>query len=317
MQRILQHVKPERRNKEFERNPVHPLFWKRSFHFETVEQAVAFFVPTIVPVLRLSGLYNRGLRNAIDIKKRQFTFVDPALPHAFEGFKILFLSDLHIDGNDRLLEPLWEVLDAIEADICLLGGDYRFRIHGQFRKVIDRFQKMIGHIHSKHGIVGILGNHDSWEMIKPLERLGIVMLLNESIEIKVGPESIWILGLDDPHYYECDDYPKANQEVPDDCFRILLVHSTRTLLKLDSQPVNLYLCGHTHAGQISFPIVGPIITHSHLKGKYIYGRWQYKHIKGYTTSGVGTSGIPVRYNTRPEIVIITLQSSQEKEEICD
>ena len=317
MQRILQHVKPERRNKEIERNPVHPLFWKRSFHFETVEQIVTFFIPAIVPVLKLSGLYNRGLQNAIDIKKRQFTFVDPALPHVFEGFKILFLSDLHIDGNDQLLEPLWAVLDTIEADICLLGGDYRFRIHGQFRKVIDRFQKMVVHIHSKHGIVGILGNHDSWEMIKPLERLGIVMLINESIEIKVGTESIWILGLDDPHYYECDDYSKANQEVPDDCFRILLVHSTRTLLNLDTQYVNLYLCGHTHAGQISFPVVGPIITHSHLKGKYIYGRWQYKHIKGYTTSGVGTSGIPVRYNTCPEIVVITLQSSQEKEEICD
>jgi len=312
MQRILQHVKPERRNKELERNPVHPIFWKRSFHFETVEQIVAFFVPAIVPLLKVSGLYNRGFRNTLNIETTKFMFVDPALPRVFDGFKILFVSDIHIDGNDRLLEPLCAALEMVEADVCLLGGDYRFHIHGQFRKVIDRFQEMIGHIHSKHGIVGILGNHDSWEMIKPLERLGIVMLINESIEIKVGTESIWILGLDDPHYYECDDYSKANQGVPEDCFRILLVHTTRTLLKLDSQIVNLYLCGHTHAGQISFPAIGPIITHSHLKGKYLYGRWQYKHIKGYTTSGVGTSGIPVRYNVRPEIVVITLQSSDNQ-----
>ena len=317
MQRIIQHVKPERRNKEFERNPVHPLFWKRSFHFETIEQVVTFCVPALVPVLKLSGLYKRGLRNALEIKKTCFTYVDSALPSAFEGFKILFLSDIHIDGNDRLLEPLWAALETVEADICLLGGDYRFHIHGPFRKVIDRFQEMVQHIHSKHGIIGVLGNHDSWEMIKPLERLGIAMLINESIEIKAGPESIWVLGLDDPHYYECDDYPKANQGVPDDCFRILLVHTSRTLLKLDLQSVNLYLCGHTHAGQISFPVVGPVITHSYLRGKYIYGRWQYKHIKGYTSSGVGTSGIPVRYNTRPELVVITLQTSQEKEDICD
>ncbi len=309
MERILQHVKPERRNKEFERNPVYPIFWKRSFHFETVEQVIAFLVPAIVPILKLSGLYDRGTQNALDIKETEFTFVDSALPRAFDGFKVLFLSDIHIDGTDRLLEPLCATLDTVKVDVCLLGGDYRFRVHGQFRKVIDRFQEMVRHIHSKHGIFGILGNHDSWEMIKPLERLGIVMLINESVQIKVGTDSIWILGLDDPHYYECDDYPKANQGVPEDCFRLLLVHTTGSLPKLDSQPINLYLCGHTHAGQISLPIIGPPITHSRLKGEYVYGRWQFKHIKGYTTSGAGTSGIPVRYNTRSEIVVITLQSS--------
>jgi uncharacterized protein len=311
MQRILQHVKPERRNKEFERNPVHPLFWKRSFHIETIEQIVSFAVPLVRPILKLSGLYQRGFQNTLAIQKTELTFVDPALPNAFTGFKLLFLSDLHIDGNDRLLEPLCVALETVEADVCLLGGDYRFRIHGQFRAVIDRFQEMVRHIHSKYGIFGILGNHDSWEMIKPLERLGIAMLINESAQITVGTDRIWILGLDDPHYYECDDYPKANQGVPEDGFRILLVHTTGSLPKLASQPINLYLCGHTHAGQISFPVIGPPITHSRLKGEYVYGRWQFKQIHGYTTSGAGTSGVPVRYNTRSEIVVITLQSSKD------
>jgi predicted MPP superfamily phosphohydrolase len=309
MQRILQHVKPERRNKEFERNPAHPIFWKRSFHFETVEQFITFFIPALVPILKLSGLYNRGFQNTLNLTKTKITIVDSNLPKAFDGFQILFLSDIHIDGNDYLLEPLCAMLDTVEVDVCLLGGDYRFRVHGQFRKVMDRFQEMIPYIHSKQGIFGILGNHDSWEMIKPLERLGITMLINESVEIKVGTDRIWILGLDDPHYYECDDYHKANQGVPENCFRLLLVHTTGSLSKLVSQPINLYLCGHTHAGQISFPVIGPPITHSRLKGKYIYGRWQYNQIKGYTSSGVGTSGIPVRYRTRSEIVVITLQSS--------
>jgi predicted MPP superfamily phosphohydrolase len=145
-------------------------------------------------------------------------------------------------------------------------------------------------------------------MIKPLERLGITMLINESVEIQVGTDSMWILGLDDPHYYECDDYPKANRDVPAEAFRIVLVHTTGSLPKLVAQPVNLYFCGHTHAGQIRLPIIGAPITHSRLKGQYVYGPWQYQHIQGYTTSGAGTSGIPVRYNTRSEIVVITLQT---------
>jgi predicted MPP superfamily phosphohydrolase len=309
MERILQHVKPERRNKEWERNPVHALFWKRSFHFETIEQGLSLFIPALGPLLKLSGLYRRGFQNALQIRQTELTCVDPSLPRAFEGFKILFFSDLHLDGNDQLLDPLCQILDSVEADMCLLGGDYRFRIHGPFRTVMDGFREIVQCVRTPQGIFGILGNHDSWEMIKPLERLGVVMLINESVPISIGTESVWLLGLDDPHYYECDDYQKADRDVPEKAFRILLAHSTGVLPKLHEQSVNLYFCGHTHAGQIRLPLIGAPITHSRLKGKYIYGPWQHNHIQGYTTSGVGTSGIPVRYNTHSEIVLITLHSS--------
>jgi predicted MPP superfamily phosphohydrolase len=311
MQRILQHVKPERRNKELVYNPTLPIFWQRSMHFETVEQFLAIFIPFIVPVLRFSGLYRTGLRNAIDLKHVTLTIVDPSLPLAFDGFSMLFLSDLHIDGNDQLLPPFCEALDELKVDLCLLGGDYRAKVHGDFRKTMSCFEAFLPHIHSKEGIIGILGNHDSWEMINPLERLGILMLINESVEIQRGDDSIWIVGVDDPHYYRCDDYSKANQGIPKDAFRFLLAHATSALLNLDSEhPANFCLCGHTHAGQICLPLIGPVITHSKLKGKFVYGRWEHNNMKGYTTSGIGTSGVNVRYNTRPELVKIVLRSHE-------
>ncbi len=311
MQRILQHVKPERRNKELIYNPTLPIFWQRSMHFETVEQFLSIFIPFIVPILRFSGLYRKGLRNATDLKLVTLSIVDSALPPAFDGFSILFLSDLHIDGNDRLMAPFCAALDELDVDLCLLGGDYRARVHGDFLKTIECLKMALPHIHSKEGILGILGNHDSWEMIRPLERLGIVMLINESVKIQRGKESLWILGVDDPHYYQCDDYQKASRGVPDDAFRLLLAHATSVLFNLDSeQPANFCLCGHTHAGQICLPLLGPVITHSILKGEFVYGKWDYHGMKGYTTSGVGTSGINVRYNTRPELVKIVLRRSE-------
>ncbi len=313
MQRILEHVKPERRNKEIIHNPIYPIFWQRSFHFETIEQVISYMVPLVVPVLKLSGLYQRGLQNALDIRQTTLTVSDPKLPDSFDGFKLLFLSDLHIDGNDALIEPFCQILQKTAVDLCLLGGDYRFHIRGEFRKVLDCFKQIMPHIHSKEGIIGILGNHDSWEMIKPLERLGIVMLINEAMKIRRDNDSIWVLGLDDPHYYKCDDYHKANRGIPEEAFRLLVSHSTGTLFKLDSEPVNFYLCGHTHAGQIRLPLLGPVITHSKLKGPFVYGSWQYKHIKGYTSAGVGTSAVPVRYNTHSEIVVITLQKGDGDE----
>ncbi len=314
MKRILEHVKPERRNKEFIYNPTQPIFWEHSLHFETVEQFLSLFIPWIVPALKFSGLYRQGVHNAVDIQLTEFSVIDPALPSSFDGFTVLFLSDLHIDGNGALLSPLCRALDCVEADLCLLGGDYRFRVHGQFRIMMDRFQKIVAHIHCREGIIGILGNHDSWEMIKPLERLGIMMLINESMEIIRKNERIWILGVDDPHFYKCDDYHKANLGVPEDDFRILLSHSTGVLFHLNTEPVNFCLCGHTHAGQIRLPVLGPVVTHSKLKGPFVYGLWQYRHIKGYTTAGVGTSGIHLRYNTRPELVLMTLKTDVSNED---
>lgn len=309
MQRILAHVKPERRNKELIYNPTYPIFWQRSMHFETIEQALSIFIPWVTPVLKLSGLYQRGARNAIDMQVTPLTLIDPQLPASFDGFRLLFMSDLHIDGNDALIEPLCALLDAVDADVCLLGGDYRFRMHGNLRKVMDRFHEIVPHIRAKEGILGILGNHDSWEMIKPFERLGIAMLINEAVDITRNGERIWVLGVDDPHFYKCDDYEKANRAIPEQAFRILLAHATNILVKFSDEPINFCLCGHTHAGQIQLPGLGPIITHSHFKGEFIHGRWQYRHIPGYTSSGVGTSGVNVRYNTRPELVVITLRQS--------
>ncbi|PID56792.1 hypothetical protein CSB45_10150 [candidate division KSB3 bacterium] len=307
MQRILEHVKPERRNKELIYNPTQPIFWERSFHFETIEQFLSIFIPFVRPILQLSGIYQRGRSNSVDFQRVEFSHVDSGLPEEFDGFKLLFLSDLHIDGNDLLLEAFCEALTDCDVDLCMLGGDYRAKMHGDFRTVLEAFERFLPAIQSKEGIIGILGNHDSWEMIRHLERLGVRMLINESCEIRRGNAGIWILGVDDPHFYKCDDFAKAQQNVPENAFRLLLAHATGALFNLHSELVNLCLCGHTHAGQIALPLIGPLITHSRLKGPFVYGHWQYGSIRGYTTSGVGTSSLHVRYNTRPELVLITLK----------
>lgn len=306
MERILQHVKPERRNKELERNPVHPLFWRRSLHFETVEQLISFLIPVLGPVLKISGLYHRGVRNALDIQTPRIIVSDPALPTAFDGFTMLYLSDLHIDGNAALLDPLCAVLESVTADIGILGGDYRFRVHGPFRDTMDLLSAVVPRMRTSQGLFGVLGNHDSWEMIRPMERLGITMLINEAVELRRGSDSLWLLGLDDPHYYECDDYAKAMAGVPEDAFKILAAHATGALPRLPERAANVYVCGHTHAGQISLPLIGAPITHSALKGPFIHGTWTYAGIQGYTSAGVGTSGIPIRFNTRPEVALVTL-----------
>ena len=117
-------------------------------------------------------------------------------------------------------------------------------------------------INAQLGVVGILGNHDVSEEIPALERLGS-MLINEAMEVRRGRDSAWVIGVDDPHYYGCDDLPAALRDVPA-AYKILLVHTPEIISEAEASGVDLYLCGHTHGGQVCLPLIGPIIIQCEL-----------------------------------------------------
>ena len=101
----------------------------------------------------------------------------------------------------------------------------------------------------------------------------------------------------------------AFETVPSRAFSILVAHSNEIYKEAASYNPKLYLCGHTHGGQILIPPFGPIFTHSRAPRSLCQGVWQYQSMLGYTTTGVGVSGIPVRFATRGEVAIIRLKRS--------
>ena len=115
-----------------------------------------------------------------------------------------------------------------------------------------------------------------------------------------------VVGLDDPHYYGCDDLPGALQGVPEETFKVLLVHSPELVAEAETHGIGLYLCGHTHGGQICVPFLGPVISGANCSRRYIRGAWRHKRVQGYTSAGVGVSVVPVRFFCPPEIVVIEL-----------
>lgn len=258
--------------------------------------------------LWLTGLYDRGVRNALapEVQHLHFSFAN--LPDAFEGFTILHLSDLHIDGHDHLADRLATALQHLKVDLCVLTGDYRFGMSGSCEGVYAPMARLLDSIRSRHGVLGVLGNHDRAEMVPHFERMGMNMLLNGAVEIRheIERESLWIVGVDDPHHYGCDDLPGAIQEVPEDAFSVLLVHTPELIQDAHAHGIDLYLCGHTHGGQIRFPLLGPLLTMANCPRQYTHGMWAYQSVQGYTNRGAGSSGVPVRFNCPPEIGLITL-----------
>lgn len=274
-----------------------------SFHFENVE-----WIPVVVRnVLRFSGLLERGERNARSPVLKRLTFSFPDLPPAFDGLRLLHLSDIHADGLHGLPEAIVSLIADLEYDVCVLTGDYRFEIHGPCHNVYHHMRTILAAVRAPLGIYGILGNHDFIEEAEEFENMGVRMLINESVEIRRDDQSLWLAGLDDPHYYGCDDLPGALRGVPPDAFKILLVHTPEIIPEAAAAGISLYLCGHTHGGQICFPLIGPVLLNASCARRYARGRWSYGRVQGYTSNGIGSSGVPVRFLCPPEAVLIELK----------
>jgi predicted MPP superfamily phosphohydrolase len=262
--------------------------------------------PTLRLGLRTTGLYSRGVKNALTPVVRRIPLSFPNLPPAFEGFQLMQISDFHIDGVDGLAEALAAVLEPLRPDACVFTGDYRFEDSGPCDEVYPRMRRVIESITARDGIYGIFGNHDPAEIAFALESFGVRMLVNEALEIERGGEYIWIAGIDDPFDYHCDDLPAALGSIPPDAFRVLLAHAPELFGEAAAGGVDLYLSGHTHGGQIRLPMVGAIRQNANCPREYAHGLWKHGNMHGYTSAGVGCSSLPVRFNCPPEVVLFEL-----------
>ncbi len=256
---------------------------------------------------RLLGVYELGRANALKIERKNVDLYFPDLPLGFDGYTILFLSDLHIDGLDGITEKLLEVLGELSVDLCILGGDLRMETFGSFHEALRLLGDVIPSLRAADGVYAILGNHDCPDIITPLMERGVKFLVNEAAPISRNGDTLWLLGVDDTHYYRCHDLEKASEEVPAGAFTVLAAHSPEIYAEASGFGIRLYLCGHTHGGQIRLPRLGPVFTHAKAPRRMAAGQWEHGAMTGYTTSGVGVSGVPVRFFSKGEVSVITLR----------
>jgi len=275
-------------------------------HKDTLVMRERIARPILRTILQLAGIYSRGLRNALQPVVRNVRLEFQDLPASFDGFRILQLADLHIDGMDGLAEIVADHIAGLYADLCVMTGDYRFELVGPCPEVYPRLRTILSSVHADHGVVAVMGNHDESDMAGEIEKLGVRMLINESIEIRRAGPSLWVVGVDDPHCYGFDDLDGALEGVPDKAFKVLLAHSPEIFEKAAGAGIDLCLCGHIHAGQIRMPLIGSILSNADCPKSYTEGVWQRAGMVGYTCAGVGCSLLPVRYNCPPEIAMIEL-----------
>jgi len=294
-----QRVERERREHKVRRGR-----WGR-FHFENMP----WLQDVIKGVLRTVGLKRRGERNAeaLALESADFQFDD--LPAAFDGLRILFVSDTHIDEFPTLGESIRRLAESVPYDLCILGGDYNFAYRQESGIAYLRMKALAESLVRRSPVYGVLGNHDKYAMGRMLEECGVRVLVNEHVCLEREGGRLCLVGLDDCHYYEAADIELAEEGMAEGAFKVMICHSPEMYQYAARAGYSLYLAGHTHGGQVCLPGGVALVTCATVPRKILRGKWQYNGLVGYTSRGSGASGVNVRFFCPPEITLITLHRS--------
>ena len=247
------------------------------------------------------------------------TLTHADLPANIGQLRIVYATDIHKGGlyTDQRLADLINQINACNADIVLLGGDYAQDSAGAIR-----FFQTLPRIHARYGVYAVLGNHDRTipesnltTLRSVMQAAGVTPLINNVHQVRIGVSSIWIAGIDDVGNGRPDINGVASQVAASD-YVIFLSHSPAVIpdaLKARDRTgrsdwFDLGLFGHTHGGQIA--LIGPYLKDDGVPDQYTQGWFKYNRIDMLVSRGVGTSGLPVRLLCRPQFHLITINTAK-------
>ncbi|NNF16707.1 MAG: metallophosphoesterase [Gammaproteobacteria bacterium] len=261
-------------------------------------------VKLIRSLIKMSGLSKRGHNNARRIRINELSIDIPQLPESFHGFKLMHLSDLHLDMAPDIADVIAARVQPIAADATVITGDFRAATAGPVAPTVAAFEKVLPHL--PRPVYAVLGNHDSLQVAAGLENLGLRLLFNEHVLMQRDNAQIAIVGVDDPHFFQTDDLDAALVGIPHGVPKILLAHSPEIYADAERSGIDFMLAGHTHGGQICLPGGYPVIVNADCPRRYCRGFWRHEQLRGYTSVGTGSSVVDVRFNCPPEIALHTL-----------
>ena len=246
----------------------------------------------------------------------------PGLPTAFNGLTVAQLSDIHLDEFTEpwFLHEAVARINSLNPDFVFLTGDYVTHQFGSLQFAIGAGWQCANILLGLkcRRIYAILGNHDilvsAKQVTKALEDNGIPVLRNSYVPIQRSGSRIWLAGLDDPvvgHPRPDLAIPASIRNVPNEPV-VLLCHApdyARTLaVNPAGQAVSLMLSGHTHGGQVRLPFIGALVLP--IGGKlYPEGEFRVGRIQLYVNRGLGTVGVPFRFDCPPEITLHTMRAA--------
>ena len=272
-------------------------------------------LPIIVAIILVLVVWIRWGNTALEIN--EYKIVSNSVPQNFHGFRIAQVSDLHNaefgEGNSKLIQ----LLSQTEPDIIVLTGDLIDSRNTDIEIALAFAREAM----KIAPVYFVSGNHEArvieYEDLKMgLSEAGVNVLENQIVEITREGESITLMGIDDPSFQENylfgDSEGVAKQAIEtllrvSDGYTVLLSHRPELFELYVETGMDLVFSGHAHGGQFRLPFIGGLVAPNQgFFPKYDAGLFSEENTTMIVSRGVGNSIVPLRFNNRPEIIVVML-----------
>ncbi len=237
------------------------------------------------------------------------------LPAGTQPIRILHISDLHIERLTQREETVLRLAETTKPDIILVTGDYVNLSYNRDPVTHAQVRQLLSQLKAPHGVYATLGSPpvDLPEEVAPLfDGLSIRLMRHDWEAVDLGNgRSLTLVGMDCTHHLPTDrtNLAELMTAVPSHVPQIFLFHSPELMPEASQHGLDLYLCGHTHGGQVRLPLIGPLLTSSQLGRKYVMGLYRNGRTHLYVSRGIGLEGLSaprVRFLAPPEMTLITM-----------
>lgn len=220
-----------------------------------------------------------------------------------ESFRIVQISDLHCDNKPLNEKSMVEIINSLEPDIIVFTGDAVNK-----PSALPLFRETMNNLRASLGKLAVYGNWETrhWPGLDYYSGTDIKLLDAETVELFKNNEAITVTGLN------CDKPMAAEgvcKNLSNDNFNVFLYHYSDLVEDIDKFNIDLYLCGHTHGGQVALPFYGALITMARFGKKYESGMYTVGDTILYVNRGIGMDSFPaprVRFFARPEITVFDI-----------
>jgi predicted MPP superfamily phosphohydrolase len=276
------------------------------------------------------GGYATAFEAGLRLDLTSYDIFPPGWP-ANLPLKIAVIADIHACEPWMTAERIGSIVDLANAqkpDLTVLLGDFVGAQHFVTRYVPPgAWAEQLARLEAPLGVYAILGNHDWWSAAMPTDppdnaqsirktvlSAGIPVLENRAVPLSRSGARFWLIGLGDqlahrwgPHAtHGDDDLAGSLRQINDDAPAILLAHEPFIFAKTPDR-IALTLSGHTHGGQVNFPIIGaPFVPTMRGVKRYVYGHYSEGPRQLIVSGGLGTSHLPVRFLRPPEVVCVNV-----------
>lgn len=239
---------------------------------------------------------------------KKYDFYSEHLPDSFDGFRVAFATDFHYESRftSKRLSGAIRALQAMEADVLLLGGDYRGREGGDMEILFSALEK----VHTPYGTYAVMGNHERGEadtlVRRAMSHTGVHLLEHKVDTLWRGKEFILICGIRNPFDLKSNGVSPTLSLKPED-FVIMLTHTPDYVEDVDVSNTDLALAGHTHGGQVSLFRRWTPAHFSKYGNRFLTGlKHNSQGIPVIISNGLGTSRRDIRLFTPSEVVLVVL-----------